>query len=102
MQDLCGFGLLWPKISLCFDLLFKIDVYQVVFFDFELAFDRIDKEGQLAAALRVLLGGALHLAQRQPHAHLRQKLARLLEPDVVGLLNHNLPSSAALRYGPVL
>ena len=101
-----GLARLWslfrPQISPRFNLRFEIDTYEIILFDFKLALYGIDKEGQLAAALRILLGSALHLTQRQLHAHLRQKLPRLLQPDVVRLFDHNFPSSAALRYGPVL
>jgi hypothetical protein len=85
-----------------FGLPLEIDAYQIVFSDFKLALDRIDKEGHLAAALRILLRSALQLPKRQLHAHLGQKLPCLLQPDVVRLFDRNFPSSAALRYGPVL
>jgi hypothetical protein len=61
-----------PSISLCLNLSFEIDTYQIVLLDFKFAFDRIDKEGQFAAALRILLRSALHLPKRQPHPHPRQ------------------------------
>ena len=53
---------------------------------------------------RVLLRGALHLPERQLHAHLRQNLTRFLQTDVMRLFDHahSFLSSAALRYGPML
>jgi hypothetical protein len=62
----------------------------------------MEEERQFAAPLGILFRGALHLPERQLHTHLRQYLARFLQADVMRLLNHSFPSSAALRYGPVL
>ena len=101
-----GFGqvcdLLRSQISLRFYLPFEIDAYEIILFDFELALNGIDEERQLAATVRILLGGALHLPKRHLHTHLGQKLPRLLQTDIMRLSDHNFPSSAALRYGPVL
>src|SRR5271169_6665711 len=102
MQAIRGIYLLRPQLVLGLDPFSEIDVHQIILFDFELAFDRVDEEWQFAASQRVLLGGALHLPQRQPHPQLGQNLTRFLQPDVLRVLDHSFASSAALRYGPVL
>jgi hypothetical protein len=96
-----GFGLFWSQVSLCVNLPFEIDTYEIILFDLELAFDGIDEEGQLTAPEGILFRSALHLPERKLHTHLRQKLPRLLQADILRLLDHtrrhSFPSSAALR-----
>src|SRR5262249_15707758 len=55
-----------------------------------------------ASAACVEVSSALHLPRIKRDAHLRQNLPRLLQTDVMRLFDHNFPSSAALRYGPML
>ena len=88
MQDLVRLFLFRSKVFLCLNLPVKIDAYKVILFDFELAFDWIDEERQLAAPVGILLRGAPHLPERQLHSHLRQNLTRLLQTDIMRLLGH--------------
>ena len=77
------------------------------FFDFELAFDGIDEEGQLTASQGILLRGTLQLPDRELHTHLRQNLSRLLQANILWLLDHDdwpelIASPHPLRCGKVL
>ena len=94
------FCLFWSYVSSCFNLPFEIYAYEVVIFDFELAFDGIDKKRKLAATLRVLLRGTLNLAERQLHAHLRRYLTGFPQAAVMRLLDHAWPMPTASPHPP--
>ena len=61
------------KVSLCCDLPLSVCVYQRLTLDFQLSFNGIDKERQLAASLRIGFGGTLDLTLRQLNAYLRER-----------------------------
>jgi hypothetical protein len=83
----------------CLYLQITINSHQSPLLNLELAFNRIDEERQLPPALRVLVGGALHLALIQRNAHAGENLPGLLQIDVARLLQSlSLPSVHRYSY----
>jgi hypothetical protein len=62
-----------------------VDIDQRVFLYFQRALDWVNEEGQLSAAMAVLVGGALHLLRRQLDAHFRENVTGLFKVDIAGL-----------------